>query len=894
MQTENSSLSDTTKTTCPYCGVGCGVITTRDGSGSITVAGDDKHPANYGRLCSKGSALAETIDLDGRLLYPEIDHQQVSWHTALQTVATKIANSIEQFGKESIAFYVSGQLLTEDYYVANKLMKGFIGTANIDTNSRLCMSSAVAGHKRAFGSDTVPCDYEDLEQANLIILTGSNLAWCHPVIYQRIVKAKKENSSLKIIVIDPLKTTTCEIADLHLPIKPGTDVMLFNGLLNFLQREGALNWKFLEDHTEGFASAIETAKLTAHSIPDVADYCDVPEIYLAEFYRSFLSTDKTVTVFSQGVNQSSAGTDKVNAIINCHLAMGKIGKAGMGPFSITGQPNAMGGREVGGLANQLAAHMDLDNERHRSLVQTFWQAPTIASTAGLKAVDLFQAVERGEIKVIWIMATNPSVSMPDATRVAKALAKCECVIVSDCIRNTDTTVYADILLPALAWGEKSGTVTNSERRISRQRTFLTSPGEAKADWWIISEVAKRMGFADHFNYQTPADIFQEHASLSGFQNNGERDFDISGLSELSDQEYDTLTPVQWPVIANQKNKKLFSDGEFFHPGHKARMIAVEPGLPENPVGQDYPLVLNTGRVRDHWHTLTRTGKSARLSSHVIEPYALVHPKDAARYILDDSQLVKVNSKWGSMVARCVISDEQRPGSVFVPMHWNKQFASNGCVDTIVNPATDPISGQPESKHTPVNVMPIVTEWEGFVISRSNLAITTEYWVRSIGKEHVRYHIAGNTPLDWTSWARYILRKDHLYSDWLEYQDESIGRFRAACITHGRLQSCVFIAPDINQLPDKSWLEDLFKEDELDKIERACLLAGKPVSGESNRGSTICSCFSVGRNTIVNAILEHNLTSTDQIGEVLQAGTNCGSCIPELKKILADSKQAAAS
>jgi assimilatory nitrate reductase catalytic subunit len=609
-----------TRTTCPYCGVGCGIIATVTDNGATDIKGDPEHPANFGRLCSKGTALAETLDLDDRLLYPEINGQRVDWDKATDVVAKLFLHNIKHHGPQSVAFYVSGQLLTEDYYVANKLMKGFIGTANIDTNSRLCMASAVAGYKRAFGADLVPCSYTDIEQAELLVITGSNTAWCHPIIYQRIVKAMADNPALKIVVIDPRRTATCEIADLHLPLQPGTDVALFNGLLNHLRREDALDWDFLEQHTDGFAAAINAARETAPSIPHVARICGLPESDIAEFYRLFTRTGKTVTLFSQGVNQSHQGTDKVNAIINCHLATGRIGKPGMGPFSITGQPNAMGGREVGGLANQLAAHMEIENPEHRDRVQRFWQSPLIADKPGLKAVEMFDAVHRGEIKTLWIMATNPVVSLPDADKVRAALQKCDTVIVSECIRHTDTTMHADILLPALAWGEKDGTVTNSERRILRQRQFLPTPGAARPDWWIISQVAQRMGYKQNFAYASAAQIFREHAALSGFENNGERDFDISALQELHDTDYTALAPVQWPMSANRnQNGQIFANNRFFHPGGKARFIAVRYSAPVNQPDDVYPFILNTGRVRDHWHTLTRTGKSPRLSSHTSEP-----------------------------------------------------------------------------------------------------------------------------------------------------------------------------------------------------------------------------------------------------------------------------------
>ncbi|MFZ4700380.1 MAG: molybdopterin-dependent oxidoreductase, partial [Candidatus Methylumidiphilus sp.] len=419
----------TTKTTCPYCGVGCGILATAQDGGTVQIQGDPDHPANYGMLCSKGSALGETVGLEGRLLHPEIGGRKVGWDEALDTVANRFMQTIAEHGPDAVAFYVSGQLLTEDYYVANKLMKGFIGSGNIDTNSRLCMSSSVAGHKRAFGEDIVPGCYEDLELADLLVLVGSNTAWCHPVLYRRIAKAKEDRPGMKIVVIDPRRTAACELADLHLPLKPGSDVALFNGLLHHLRRNDRLDFDFMENHVSGFAQALALAAEGSPSIPATASACGLGEAGVAQFFQWFHGTEKTVTAWSQGVNQSSSGTDKVNAIINVHLATGRIGKPGMGPFSLTGQPNAMGGREVGGMANQLAAHMDFDNASHHEIVSEFWNAPNLASRPGLKAVELFQAIGEGRIKALWITATNPVVSLPDSNAVRRALASCEFVVV---------------------------------------------------------------------------------------------------------------------------------------------------------------------------------------------------------------------------------------------------------------------------------------------------------------------------------------------------------------------------------------------------------------------------------------------------------------------------------
>ena len=483
------------KTTCPYCGVGCGVEATRLPDGAIRIAGDIAHPANQGKLCVKGSALGDTLDLENRLLQPQVRVDGVlqpsSWDAALDQVAGGLRTIIDKHGPDAVALYVSGQLLTEDYYIANKFMKGYVGSANIDTNSRLCMSSAVAGHKRAFGEDIVPGCYEDLELADMVVLVGSNTAWCHPILFQRIARIRETRPEMKLVVIDPRRTATCELADLHLPVKPGTDVWLFNGLLCYLAKEGVIADDFVTRHSSGLDEALAAAHVDCSDPLQVAKICKVDPQALLAFYQAFAATRKVVTAFSQGVNQSSSGTDKVNSIINCHLATGRIGQPGMGPFSLTGQPNAMGGREVGGLANMLAAHLDLDKPAHREAVQTFWDSPRIADKPGLKAVELFHAIEAGKVKAVWIIATNPLVSMPDADQVRRALAKCELVVVSDISAGSDTNAHADVLLPALGWGEKDGTVTNSERRISRQCAFLPAPGEARADWDVLCDVARR-------------------------------------------------------------------------------------------------------------------------------------------------------------------------------------------------------------------------------------------------------------------------------------------------------------------------------------------------------------------------------------------------------------------
>jgi len=898
----NPVVGAVTKTTCPYCGVGCGVRASMQADGQLAIAGDESHQANAGRLCVKGSALAETTSLDGRLLYPQVrsdkhdkqsPSQRVSWDEALDKLAQGFSKVISEHGPDAVAFYVSGQLLTEDYYAANKLMKAYIGSANIDTNSRLCMSSAVAGHKRAFGADLVPVCYEDLELADLVVLVGSNTAWCHPILFQRIARAKEARPQMKLVVIDPRRTATCELADLHLPLKPGTDVWLFNGLLSYLSQQGRTDAGFVAAHTNGHAVALQTAMRDCMDPAQVAKICKLDVQDLLSFYAMFAGTEKIISGFSQGVNQSSSGTDKVNSIINCHLLTGRIGKPGMGPFSITGQPNAMGGREVGGLANTLAAHMELDQPQHRELVQSFWNSPAIADKPGLKAVDLFQAIERGDVKAVWIMATNPVVSLPDADQVQRALSKCELVVISDIMEKTDTNAYADVLLPALGWGEKDGTVTNSERRISRQRAFLSAPGEARADWEIVCRLAQRMGYSG-FDFAGVHEVFDEHARLSAFRNDAvqgvPRVFNLAGLVGLGKAGYDALQPVQWPLsVAAGGTARLFTDNIYAHSDGKARFIATPPRAPANMPDGDYPLSLNTGRVRDQWHTMTRTGKSARLADHVPESFVDMHPQDALLCGVREGTLARVSTRWGSLVARVQHSGGIARGGVFVPIHWNGQTASDARVGALVNPVVDPVSGEPEFKHTPVSVQEFRVAWHGFVLHRGQLTLDDvpeiSHWTRIQGQQFSRYELAGLKPIDEVgAWARALSGVTAADADWLEYQDSSAGMYRAIHLVGDRIETCIFLSPRPD-LPSRAWLSGLFLKPQLEEMDRVGLLVGQPVEKGADAGPTICSCFGVGRNTICAAIRQQDIKTVPEITACLKAGGNCGSCVPELKKLL---------
>ncbi|MFC4764642.1 molybdopterin-dependent oxidoreductase [Dyella koreensis] len=896
-------MSGALATTCPYCGVGCGVLASAGADGGVSITGDPRHPSNLGRLCVKGAALGETLDLQGRLLHPMLREpggalRRADWNEALDRVANSFRQVIDSHGPDAVAFYVSGQLLTEDYYVVNKLAKGYIGTANIDTNSRLCMSSAVAGHKRAFGEDIVPGCYEDLEQAELIVLVGSNTAWCHPVIFQRMVAAKEQGAGVRIVVIDPRFTATCESADLHLPIKPGTDVWLFNGLLSFLFRHGAMDAAFVDAHTKGLVEALAAADADAGDPAEVARICGVQLADLLTFYRWFARHEKTVSLFSQGVNQSSSGTDKVNSIINCHLLTGRIGKPGRGPFSITGQPNAMGGREVGGLANMLAAHMELHDTVHRDIVQSFWDSPHIASQPGLKAVELFDAVLQGKVKALWIMGTNPVVSLPDADGVKRALEACELVVCSDIVEATDTNAFAHVLLPALGWGEKNGTVTSSERRISRQRPFLPAPGGARADWQIICDVAQRMGFGRDFQFGGPRDIFVEHARLTAFRNHepqsdglpaAQRQLNLGALATLSQQDYDALVPVQWPVTDEVRgSSRMFADGRFAHSDGRARFIATPGRAPAHAPDAEYPLVLNTGRVRDQWHTMTRTGKSSRLAGHVSEPYIDMHPHDALRFGVREGELARVHSRWGAMVARVRHGGGILVGHVFVPIHWNDQFASDARVGGLVNPVVDPVSGEPEFKHTPVMVEPFPVRWYGFAFGRRPFPPAgPSYWTLIRGERFLRYEIAHRDRLaDCGAWARAWLGVDDPDADWLEYEDRSSGVYRAAYVIDDRIEACMFLSAR-QDLPARQWLAGLFALDRLEESDRIGLLAGEPPDAGADSGPIVCSCFGVGRNTLCAAIREQRLETPAQITASLRAGGNCGSCVPELRQLIVE-------
>ncbi|MGK9174313.1 nitrate reductase [Yokenella regensburgei] len=853
-----------TLTTCPYCGVGCGVVAEVSEAG-VRIKGDPVHPANAGRLCVKGSALGETTTTRDRLLWPMLDNQRVSWEEALAAAGDRLRAIITEYGPQAVAFYASGQLLTEDYYAANKLMKGFIGAANIDTNSRLCMSSAVTGYKRAFGEDVVPCSYDDIDTSDLLILVGSNAAWTHPVLYQRIVQARRDNPAMRVVVIDPRVTATCDIADLHLALAPGSDAGLFVGLLNAIATAGALAADF-DDAGDALAIAAEwtTAK--------VAAFCDLPPAAVSTFFDLFLTAPRAVTLYTMGINQSASGSDKCNAIINVHLASGKFARPGCGPFSLTGQPNAMGGREVGGLANQLAAHMNFEPADLARLAR-FWGTERLAQTPGLMAVDLFDAIGRGEVKAVWIMGTNPAVSLPDSHAVCTALAKCPLVMVSEVAADTDTSRYAHIRFPALAWGEKEGTVTNSERRISRQRAFLPPPGEAKADWWIISRVAAALGHREAFGWQHPHELFSEHAALSGYENNGTRAFDISALAALTRDEWDALEPVRWPMTPLPLERG-------WRPSGRLRMVPVRPVATRAQVSAGYPLLLNTGRIRDQWHTMTRTGNVEKLMQHICEPFVEIAPEDAQRYAIPHGALVRISSPRGVMVARAKVDSGQRTGGLFSPMHWNQCFARQGKVNVLVDPVCCPHSGQPESKQTAVRLACWQPAWQGELYSREALQRSPVFhWTRKVAGTLTHLTLAGDGDIaPWLvevcrerGWQMQQLRAGARFT-LLAWQGETLmlgfwGSAQLPAVSHQTIVAAFATAPATAR-------------------HRHALLAGSGTTEIPAAGRIICSCFSVGENAVRKAISE-GCSSTAALGQRLRCGTNCGSCLPELKGLLAE-------
>lgn len=907
-----------TKTTCPYCGTGCGVIAEHDGRQIINVRGDPDHPANFGRLCTKGSTLHLTVAPETRALralVPELRtskdtvRQQVTWDRALNHAAERFAAVIREHGPDAVAFYISGQLLTEDYYVFNKLAKGLIGTNNVDSNSRLCMSSAVTGYKATLGADAQPCAYEDIDQTDCLFITGSNTAYAHPIVFRRIEDARKRNPDLKLIVADPRRTDTAEAADLHLAILPGSDVALYHGMLHVMLWEGLCDQDFIAAHTEGFDALRETVRDYTPAV--AAQLCGVPEADIVTAARWLGARGKkAISLWCQGLNQSAQGTNNNAALIHLHLATGKIGKPGCGPFSLTGQPNAMGGREVGAMANLLSAHRDLSNAEHRSEIARFWGVPSVPQKPGLTAIELFNAVAEGKVKALWIACTNPAQSLPESDKIKAALAACDFVVVQEAAAHTDTTAYADLLLPAAAWGEKEGTVTNSERRITRLKAAVPAAGEARPDWRIATEFAHTLGAAlgcasdakRLFPYACAEDVFKEHReSTRG------RDLDITGLS------YGLLEqrgPQQWPFPegAETGGKRLYEDDVFATPSGRARFVNLKPAPTAETPSSRLPFRLTTGRLRDQWHGMSRTGTVARLYAHAPEPQLEMNPNDVFRRGLQDGDLVRVKNKRGNFVARVKATAAQRSGQLFMPMHWGGQFMRGGGANTLTTPVFDPVSKQPELKHAAVGVEKFESRWRIVALFRApagqgnrTLALhaALQPWLDRC--DHATLTLAGrdNPVLVFQGW-----RTDDGWSDEdlarfddqlglddahaLRFMDRKRGVSKRARIEDGLLLG-VRLAGETKA---REWLTDLMARGELPSDLRRWLLApvDQPPSGAKTRGRVVCNCMDVSEDEIV-ADYRAGLDFT-----ALQAkrgcGTSCGSCIPELKRLAAGGKQAA--
>ena len=908
-----------TRSTCPYCGVGCGVIIESDGTQIIGVRGDPEHPANFGRLCTKGSTLhltaAPHLTRQVRALQPlrrparGRPLQPVAWDAALDEVAGRFADIVMRDGPDAVGLYLSGQLLTEDYYVFNKLAKGLIGTNNVDTNSRLCMSSAVAGYKLSLGADAPPACYDDLGLAQTVFITGSNMAWAHPVLFRRLEDARAANPAQKWIVIDPRRTETAAVADLHLQLLPGTDVVLHHALLHLMLWEGLTDPAFIAAHTTGFEALRDRVRefTPAHA----AKVCGLRGEDIVQAARWFAgmrpdgTRAPTLSLWCQGLNQSSSGTDKNCTLINLHLATGQIGKPGAGPMSLTGQPNAMGGREVGGLANQLSAHRDLDNAQHRAEVAALWGVPQVPALPGKAALQMFQAAADGEIKALWIACTNPAQSLPDQAMVRRALQRAEFVVLQEAYAHTATAAYADLLLPASSWGEKQGTVTNSERRISRVRAAVAPPGQARADWAIAVDVARRLearlrpGAATLFPYTAAEQVWNEHReSTRG------RDLDITGLSWAALEQQ----PQQWPFAAGaaEGRVRLYGDGRFATADGRARFVAPAWRGVAEACDARHPIALNTGRQRDHWHGLSRTGTLGRLFAHGGEPAVELHPQELARRRLRAGDLVRVSSRRGTLLLPAQPSEAVAPAQAFIAMHWGSEFVAGPGVNGLTSPATCPQSRQPELKHAAVRIERVDLPWHiaaaAWLPAGEALAVRErlralferfDYAVcQPFGREPdellgLRLRAALAAP------AEPALLRDIegvlglADGPVLRYADARSGQSRAMALgADGALRAFV-LAGDIAA---DDWVLALLRERApAAAFGRALLAASRtPPQALAPRSPQVCACHDVSEQRIVQALAAAGGSAEQRLQAVqqqLRCGTQCGSCVPALRGLV---------
>ncbi|RMO97672.1 Assimilatory nitrate reductase large subunit [Pseudomonas syringae pv. philadelphi] len=888
-----------TASTCCYCGVGCGVLIEHDGQNILGVSGDPAHPANFGKLCSKGSSLHLTGDVDARALYPELRLSKglarsvTDWDTALEHAANVFADSIREHGPDSVAFYISGQLLTEDYYAFNKLARALVGTNNIDSNSRLCMSSAVAGYRRSLGADAPPCSYEDIELSDCVMIVGSNMAYAHPILFRRLEEAKSRRPQMKIIVIDPRRTDTCELADLHMAIQPGTDVALFHGLLHLLIRDKQVDPDFIASHTQGYA---ELSALADNYPPEyVATLCGISAQQLHTCARWIGESPSFLSLWCMGLNQSSAGSAKNSALINLHLATGQIGRPGAGPFSLTGQPNAMGGRETGSLSNLLPGHRDAGNAEHRAEVAGYWGVDSLPANPGLSAIELFEQLQRGTIKALWIACTNPAQSLPDQNRVRQALETCPFVVLQEAFKTTETARFADLLLPAASWGEKEGTVTNSERRISNVRKAIAAPGEARADWAITVDFAQRLQKRLQpeapalFDFQTPDALFDEFKGLTA-----RRDLDMSGINRAL---IDRQGPQQWPFPAGATagTPRLYVDAVFPTASGRAQFLC-EAYVPARELRDtEYPLTLNTGRLRDQWHGMSRTGTAARLFGHVSEAVLSLDPQEMQHHDLQNGDLVRLISRRGALVVPVSSDDSVAPGQAFLPMHWGDRFLKGG-VNSLTQPAFDPVSKQPELKHSGVRIEKAHLPWQFFALIEGDvqqrmeklrpLCDAFDYLGMNLsGREHSALIInAASTQAPAPQLLRDIDRLLGLdEGPVMAYDDPARSIGKRVRIDEGRITAVRLAGETVA----RHWLHTLWQAERFDASLRRWLLA--PLSSEPGKASaqhrdkTLCNCMNVSQRAVISGI-ERGL-DLNQLKTQLGCGTQCGSCVPEIKRLI---------
>lgn len=895
------------KSTCCYCGVGCGVVIETENGTIIDVRGDHDHPANRGRLCTKGATLAQTAELTYRLQHPERrraeggSRERIGWNEALDEAVGRFAETIRAHGPDSVAFYISGQLMTEDYYVFNKLAKGLIGTNNVDTNSRLCMSSAVAGYKQTLGADAPPCSYEDILQAKVIFITGANPAVAHPIIFRYIEDARAANPDLKIIVADPRRSESAEIADLHLAIKPGTDIALFNGMLNVLIAENLVDTPYVEAHTNGFAALAEIAKNYPPAV--VADICGVEAADIVKAARWFGGSAASLSLYCQGLNQSAHGTHNNAGIIHLHLATGQIGKPGAGPFSLTGQPNAMGGREVGGLSNLLSAHRDLGNPAHRAEMARFWGVPFVPAKPGKSAVDLFKSLKTGEIKAVWIACTNPAQSLPNQAAVREALQTAEYVVLQEAYGNTDTADYADLLLPASGWGEKHGTVTNSERCITCVRPAVMPPGEARHDWEIVVDFARRLGQKlDHagadklFPYVDAEAIFNEHReSTRG------RDLDITGLSYAL---LEAQGPQQWPYPegASAGKVRLYEDGCFPTADGRARFVAIEHLPTADVLAADTPISLLSGRMRDHWHGMSRTGTVPRLFNLEDEPLLAMHPCDMRHRNLESGDLVRVTNPRGEMTVRVAERPGLQRGCAWMPMHWGSQFMNSPGANALACDVIDPYSMQPELKHAAVQIAKVDLPYPLAIVrrcasrsdalvlmqeARSKIASFSYATIGLYGRSSplVVFRAAAACAVD----AAQIAELDRLFGmdtdeGAIVYEDVRRHIAKKAIARDGKLLGVRLAGETLAQ----NWLKQAMAEDELDaSLIRLALAPSARPPATVPPCNIICKCADVSDVRIHKELAGSSGLAALQ--DKLKCGTFCGSCMPDIKRLVAEFK-----